>query len=401
MVIIMKTLLVEVSPLRYIAVKSLARLWPGVVFSPLSTLRRVEMPVCPAAAGWVRVKNRLSGICGSDLHLIFMEANLGVHPSILPGSRVKYLGHELVGNIIEAGPGCLLKPGDRVIRQMRVGGGSCMAHGLEPCDNCRHMDYNHCVRTGLPDTVGGGFGEEFFSPEGGLMVVPDSLADHQAVLVEPAACALRGVLRCPPLEGKQVLVFGTGTIGFFVIQAARAVCPDCRIVAVAQYDYQRDLALRYGADEVWLAGADLLEKTASLTAGKVYCGVGKNRTLVGGFDIVYDCVGAPATLQTSLRLTKSKGSVLLIGVTLKPMTLDLTPVWYNEVNLIGSVSHGCSIYNGERVGDYDLAIRWMLEGKLVTDGFITHRYRLEDYRKAILAAINKGVTRSVKVVFEF
>lgn len=396
-----KTLLVEASPFRYMAVKSLGKLWPGVVFSRVSTLRYLDVDLPDISKGWVRVKNNLSGICGSDLHLIFMEAHLGVHPTILPGNRVKYLGHELVGEVLEAGPNSRFKPGDRVIRQMRVGGGSCLAHGLEPCRSCSALDYNHCERTGLSDTVGGGFGAELVSPEGGLLAVADQLTDEQAVLVEPAACAIRGVLRRPPAGNQDILVFGTGTIGFFVIQAVKIVCPQCRVVAIAQFEYQRDLALCYGADEVWMTDQDLFEKSASRTGGRVFCGVGKSRTLMGGFDTVFDCVGSSGSLQTCLRLAKSRGNVLLIGVSIKPMTVDLTPVWYNEVNLVGTVSHGHSFLNGDRVGDYELAIRWMLEGKLITDGFITHRFKLGDYREAIGAAVNKRSSRSVKVAFEF
>lgn len=397
----MKTLLVDTSPLRFMAVKSLSRLWPGVFFSGISTLRYADMPVTDPPPGWVRVKNSLSGICGSDLHLIFLDASLKVHPAILPSGRVRYLGHEIVGIVQETGPESSLKPGDRVIRRMRVGGGSCLAHGLEPCRHCREMNYNHCERTGLPETVGGGLGEEFYSPEKGLMKIPGRLTDDQAVLVEPAAVSLRGVLRCPPAGKQQVLVFGTGTIGFFVIQALRIVSPESNIVVVAQFDFQRELALRYGADQVWMAKDDLLEKAATSTGGKVYSGIGGGRTLVGGFDIVYDCVGSSGTLQMCLRLARSRGSVMLMGASLKPMNIDLSPVWYNEVSLVGTVSHCNSLWQGEKVGDFDLAIRWMLEGKLSTDGFITHRFSLDRYREAILAAVNKAQSRSVKVVFEF
>lgn len=128
---------------------------------------------------------------------------------------------------------------------------------------------------------------------------------------------------------------------------------------------------------------------------------GDNRTLVGGFDIVFDCVGIAGTLQSCLRLARSGGSVMLMGAALKMMNIDLSPVWFNEVRLLGTVSHCNSFWQGETVGDFDLAVRWMLEGKLDTDGFITHRYRLDQYREAIMAAVKKSESRSVKVVFEY
>lgn len=394
----MKTLLIEKSPERLMAVIQGGR---EAVFGESSHLRYLDMTPPDVPPGWAKVKNRLAGICGSDLHLIYLDVDLGVHPAILPGHRVTYLGHEVVGAVQEAAPGSGLKPGDRVIRRMRVGGGSCLAHGLDPCSQCVLTHYNHCERNGLPDTVGGGFSEEFLAPGKGLLKIPDELTDDQAVLVEPAAVSLRGVLRCPPSAKQQVLVLGAGTIGFFVLQALRAVCPDCGIVTVAQFDYQRELALRYGAGEVWMADEDLLERAAARTGGRVYTGMGGHRTLVGGFDIVFDCVGTSETLETCLRLARSRGSVMLMGAALKMMNIDLSPVWYNEVNLMGTVSHCTSLWEGETVGDFDLAIRWMLEGRLDTGGFITHRFRLDQYREAIRAAVNKQESKTVKVVFEF
>lgn len=324
-----------------------------------------------------------------------------VHPSILPGNHRTFLGHELVGHVIEIGPDSTLHPGDRVIRKMRGAGGSCSTHGLELCPYCQTMDENHCERTGLPSALGGGLGEEFLIPDGGLYLIPNALSDEQAVLVEPAACALHGVLRCPPKGVQKVLVLGTGTIGFFVIQVLRAICPTCHITAVAEFPYQYELALRYGADQVWLTSEDILTHAAKTTGGTLYLGFRQSRTMTGGFDTVYDCVGNAHTLQLCLRMTRAKGNVVLIGVNLKPMTIDLTPVWYNEVNLMGTVSYGHSLWQGERISDYDRTIQWMLAGTLVTDGFITHRYPFSEYRTAITAAVNKKKSHSVKVTLSF
>lgn len=394
----MKTLLVDKSPQRLMTVFSGG---PEAVFSDSSHLRYLDIPSPHPPRGWVRVKNSLSGICGSDLHIVFLDIDPGVHPSILPGERIIYLGHEVVGNVVESPPENPFKSGDRVIRRMRVGGGSCIAHGLEPCSYCSEMHYNHCERSGLQDTLGGGFSEEFCSPPGGLMKIPDQLTDEQAILVEPAAVSLRGVLRCPPSGSQKVLVLGTGTIGFFVLQAARIACPDCDITVVAQFDFQRKLALGFGAGEVWMAHEDLLEKAAEKTGGKTYSGMLGGRTLVGGFDIVFDCVGSSDTLNTCLRLARARGSVVLVGAALRPVNVDISPVWYNEVNLIGTASHCTSNWKGETAGDFDLAVRFMIEGKLVTDGIITHRYPLEQYREAIRAAVDKSESHSVKVAFKF
>lgn len=394
----MWSLCVRADPARAALVKALGPLWPGVYFSRLAPLGVVEQPSPALPTGWVRVRNHTSGICGSDLHMLFFDADLGVHPVILPGNRLTYLGHEVIGTVTAVGPGVgTLRVGDRVIRQ---GGWSCLALGQEPCPRCREQDYNLCERQRSDGPVGGGWGDEYIAAAGAVMAVPPALSDDQAVLVEPAACALRGVLRRPPAPGDKVLVIGIGTIGLFALQAVRAVQPGCHIVAVAQFPYQRDLALRHGADEVWMTGQDLYANAAALTGGTVFRGRLGARSMIGGFDRVYDCVGIAGTLEQALRLTRSGGAVVLVGVSLRRMDIDLTPVWYSQVDLIGTIGHGYSGLDGERISDYDRAVRWLLAGRLRIDGFITHRFPLHLYREAIAAASDKRGARSVKVVFD-
>ncbi len=394
----MKCLCVRADPARVALVKALGPVWRQVYFSRFAPLTMVTEPSPEPPAGWVRVRNRVAGICGSDLHLVFMAADLGVHPGILPGNRLTYLGHEVVGTVDRVGPGVTdLAPGDRVIRQ---GGWSCLALGGPLCPRCREQNYNLCERQRSEGPVGGGWGDEYTAASGAVMKVPPDLSDEQAVLVEPAACALRGVLRRPPAPDQRVLVLGMGTIGFLALQAARAAGPDCEIVAVAQFPYQAELARRYGADRVWMVGQDFLTLAADLTGGCVYRGVTGSRTMVGGFDRVYDCVGQAQTLQLALRLARSGGAVVLIGVSLQPLRLDLTPVWYNEVDLIGTVSHGYSNLYGERISDYERAVQWLQSGRLQAGGMITHRFPLTRYREAISVAVDKRRTQSVKVLFE-
>jgi hypothetical protein len=74
----------------------------------------------------------------------------------------------------------------------------------------------------------------------------------------------------------------------------------------------------------------------------------KNRTIVGGFDVTFDCVGSAHTVQDSLRWTRAGGTVVLVGVSLQPLRVDLSPVWYQEVRLIGIVAHGMEMWNGVR-----------------------------------------------------
>jgi threonine dehydrogenase-like Zn-dependent dehydrogenase len=160
------------------------------------------------------------------------------------------------------------------------------------------------------------------------------------------------------------------------------------------------MARTFGADPVFLSRDDGYAQTAHLTGAKLYEGRAGNRMLLGGFDVVFDVVGVEATLNDALRWTRAGGTIVLVGVNLHRMTLDLTPVWYQEVDLLGTVGHDVVIWQGESFSTFELAMRWMVEGTLSTEGLLTHCFPLDDYRRAFAVAADKRRHRSVKVAFE-
>src|SRR5258708_19952314 len=65
-----------------------------------------------------------------------------------------------------------------------------------------------------------------------------------------------------------------------------------------------------------------------------------NKMLLGGYDMIYDTIGTRKTIHDSLRWTRADGTVVLVGLSLHSMHLDLTPIWYQEIDLTGTFSHG-------------------------------------------------------------
>jgi threonine dehydrogenase-like Zn-dependent dehydrogenase len=410
----MRTMVLELSVPRILLTRLLGRVSRAAYFGPASPLRLLDLPdpLLPAtvpeaersgAPGWMRVRNHLCGICGSDLHQIFLDAGLDVAPVALPSHRRTYLGHEMVGEVIEVGDATTgLAVGDRVLRWGRAD--DCRARGRQDlCPACARGHRVLCEHASEPrdhEPVGGGYGDSFITPAATLLPVPALLTDEQAILVEPAAVAIHSAWRRPPEAGERVLVSGCGTIGFLLIQALRTLQPACEIYAVAQFPWQAEMALSWGAQRVFLAHDDGYAHVARLTGARLYEGQAGNRMLVGGLDVVYDVVGSSATLRDALRWTRARGTVVLVGVHLHRMTLDLTPVWYQEVDLLGVVGHDVVTWQGEQVSTFELAMRWMREGKLDTRGLVTHRFPLEAYRQAFAVAVEKDKYRSVKVAFD-
>ena len=117
----------------------------------------------------------------------------------LCGSDVEKIGRAAVGTVL----------GHEVVVRTAEGR-EALVHHL-PCGECARCRAGHestCERFAEPTIVPGGFAERV-QPAGGV-VVPDSVDDARATMVEPLACVLRGVERVPP---GRVLVVGNGFVG--------------------------------------------------------------------------------------------------------------------------------------------------------------------------------------------
>jgi len=60
--------------------------------------------------------------------------------------------------------------------------------------------------------------------------------------------------------------------------------------------------------------------------------------LMGGFPLVVEAVGAPQSVTEALRAVAHRGTVLLLGAA-GVSEVDLTPIWYKEAALVGSIDH--------------------------------------------------------------
>ncbi len=390
---------------RMLLVKLLQPIWPGVVWSPLSPTRvaDIQEPPLPGPK-WLRIRNLQCGICASDLSLLNVEVSPSVAPAALPGNSRFYLGHEVVGEVVEIGASVdRFSVGQRVMMETRFLGPNCHTQEIDPlCDFCAHGQHRLCENSSLgqgPVGVGGGWGDGFTAHQDELWPAPDDLTLDQAILLEPASIALHSVLRVPPKPGSNVLVIGAGIIGLFAIQMTRIVEPTASIVALARYPHQAAAAHRMGADEV-ISHGDLYAQMARLSGAKLYTSPLNRGMLEGGFDLILDCVGNGSTLTDSLRWARAGSAVVVVGISLDQLKIDISPVWYREVDLIGSYASGLENWQGRSVHTLDLVIEMLREGRLTTGGLITHRFPFEQYRRAIATASNRS-KGSIKVAFEY
>ncbi len=401
----MRAIFFDIILSKAILVKTISPVWPGICWTPFSSTTVADLPE-PTLPGdrWVRVRNHQCGLCATDLSLLLVYADPVIAQAALPGNKRFYLGHEVVSTVVTVGPGVTrFKPGDRVVMDTRVLGQTCLSQEIQPwCRYCAVGEFGLCLNASAnrgPRGVGGGWGDGYTAHESEVFPVPDDITNDQAMLMEPMAVGLHAVLRRPPQDKDHILILGCGVVGLFTLQAARAVAPGCHITALARYPHQAEAARRFGANEV--VSHSSYAEMARITNARYYTAPMNKGMLLGGFDKVFDCVGTASTLEDSLRWAVGGGAVVIVGIDFHRIKLDLSPIWYQEVDLVGSLVHGVDAWQGQRRHTYDWVIDLLRAGSLSDEGIVTHRFRFEQYRKAVTTCLDKKRARPIKVAFSY
>jgi len=373
-----KALVFSRKPAKLAAAMVAGRLAPGAgaKVGPLA-LRDVDPPELPGP-GWVRVRPRLAGICGSDLATIDGASSRWFEPIV---SFPFTPGHEVVGE---------LDDGTRVAVVPVL---SCVARGIRPvCGPCGGGHINHCERIGFGDlepglqcgfceSTGGGWSTLMVAHTSQLVPVPDDLPDEAAVLAEPTACAVHAASL---VDAGQLALIGSGTLGLLTIAALRRARPEAEILATAKHPLQRDLARELGADMVVAPGE--LDRVVRSRTGSMQL---DNCQLSGGVEAVVDCVGSAESIAQALRIAAPGGTIHAVGMP-RVTTVDLTPLWQREVDLKGTYAY-------ERA-DFDIAIDLVRD--LDLGRLVTATYPLRRYEDAIAHAATAGARGAVKIAFD-
>ena len=397
----MKALYFEKDPYRVGMLKAAQLFSKYAALGPLSPLRYrdIDEPRIPNPR-WLKIRNRCCGLCGTDLHFMFMDMDPKCFSAAMPGIHRKFLGHELVGEVVEVGSEVEgFVPGDRVA--MRIDWPSCYQMEIEPpCPQCASGSYMLCSNPGvkaLPlEDVGGGFSPYMVMHRTQPFKIPGALDDDAAVLLEPMASAVHGVLKARPGAGDKALVIGGGTIGLLSVAALRRLFPRTEVFCLVRYLFQGRIAERLGAT-VLIEGNDTYRRIADLTGGRYAKGFLGNEIVLGGFDAVYDTVGSDRSVHNALRWAKGRGAVVLVGINFKPGKIDYSPVWCQEVKFVGINCHATE-YDGRT--SFDIAAELLVAGAISPADFITHRFPVARYKEAVKTFLSKRMSEAVKIVLD-
>ena len=366
-------------------------------FAPVRLEDVDELPL--PARDWVRVQTTFSGLCGSDIKQILLNGARD-NPLTALVSFPHVLGHEVVGRRVDTGQRVVLNPwlscGPRGIDPPCP---ACQAGRYPWCRNFRSGDLPVSIHLGNCAAAAGAHAERFGAHVSQLFAIPDAVPDEAAVLADPVSVSLRSILLAPPADGRAVLVYGSGTLAFAVIALLRHLYPATEVWAATRPGARAALAGRIGAHAVLSSAPDELVGQVAQRVGTTPLEPwSKHDWLQDGPAVVYDTIGSTETVETSLRLLSTGGTLVISGVE-PPKRFEWTPLYFKELRVIGSNGFGLEEVGGVVKHAMEHYFDFVSRGLDLTP-VITHRFPLERWDKAVLAVKNSRRTGAVKVLLE-
>ena len=305
---------------------------------------RTDLPTPRPAPGEALIRTRLAGICSTDLELL-----RGYYPFTgVPG-------HEFVGEVVEAHSAPHLE-GKRVVGEINLVCGDCAyCHAGRP---------THCLKRTALGIAGrnGVFADYFTLPVENLHLVPEDVADEEAVFTEPLAAALEILEQVHVHPTDRVLVIGAGRMGQLIAQTLSLTGVDLSVIA--RHENQRALLVQQG-----------------------FVAISEDSIPKASMDIVVDATGSPGGFESARKAVRPRGTLVLKSTYAGNLDFDASALVVDEINLVGS-----------RCGPFAPALRLLRQKSVRPAIFIEHIYPfangLEAYKKASLRGILKVLLKT-------
>lgn len=317
-------------------------LMKAAVLAGPQTIEIKDVPVPEMGPGLIKIKVNACGVCGSDIHM--WKSGKGWNPSH-QGDFI--MGHEFCGTVIDPGDS-QFKVGDRVVFWANLYCGE--------CDMCRAGQEHLCREVNGTNYIGfvcnGAYAEQFVGKASNAYLLPDTVSDVAAGLIDPLMVAYHAVKHSSlHLHGK-VLVVGSGIIGQLIGTLAKKA--GASYVAMSKVnDRKIAKAKEIGDFDEYFDGNDPNRAAIMQEASN------------GGFDVVFEAVGGGDTLQTAIEAVRPGGEIVMIGNSIEDQVpFSMNRAVLQEIRLVGSVS--CTRVEFEET--IDLIARGMIDPeRYVTD----------------------------------
>ena len=193
-------------------------------------LTLVRLPRPEPGPGEILIEVSVCGVCHTELD----EIEGRTAPPRLPVIP----GHEIVGRVVENGPGCRRYPPSQ-----RVGVGWIHSSTGAPDENLS-AEFRATGRD-----VDGGYAEFSVVPERYAYPIPDEFSDAEAAPLLCAGAVGYRSLRLAGIKDGQILgLTGFGGSGHLVLQLAKYLYPDGQVFVFARSEHEQRFALELGAD---------------------------------------------------------------------------------------------------------------------------------------------------------
>lgn len=298
----------------------------------------IEKP-CITDKDNVLVRMTAAGICGSDMGIYHGTNAAATYPRII--------GHEIVGVVEETGSGVTsLHAGDRVIVNQVTSCGHCY-----PCSIGRGNVCDSLAVRGVH--IDGGYREYIAVPEEDCYLLPDSISDTDAVMIEPATIAIQSCTRAELKKNDMLLIYGCGALGSSILKIAGLLCD--YIIVADVVDEKLEAAKAAGAAHtIHVLRENLEDKVREYTGGH-------------GATVSIDAVCGSDSLIRLLKATGNAGRVITMGFSTAPTQINQFLITSKELDVRGS-----RLQNKM----FGKAIDLIKEGKLDLTGSVSHTFPL-------------------------
>lgn len=359
------------------------------------------------------VKVALTCICGSDLHLYN-----GYVPTMKKGD---ILGHEFVGEIVEAGSGVTrFHVGDRVIVPFPISCGACWYCKHELWSLCDNSNPNAWMLEHMyGDTGGGIFGYSHLYggfaggqaeyvrvpfADVGLERIPSGVPYEQVVLLtDILPTGYQAADYCNINPGDTVAVWGCGPVGLMAMMSARHLGAE-RVIGIDRFpDRLQAARAQCQAEVLNYEDLDVAEALQNMTGGRGpdSCIDAVGLEAVGtGFEGIYDSV------KQALRLETDRASALrqLAKACRKGGALSIVGVYAGFIDKfpMGALfAKGLTLRCGQaHVHKYlPHLVKLVAEQQLNPSSIITHRLPLQEAPNGYKMFLNKQ-DACIKIVLD-
>jgi threonine 3-dehydrogenase len=310
-----------------------------------------EVPIPRPGPEDVLIKIAICSICGTDVHIYNWDewAQSRINPPLL-------YGHEFAGEVVETGERVKeISIGDYVSAEGHIYCGTCYQCGR----GMRHI----CSRLNIlgVDTQGI-FAEYARIPAQNVWKNDPDLPMEYATIQDPLGNSVHTVFAAD-VPGRNVLILGCGPTGLFSTAVCKHVGAAQIFATEDRNEYRASIARKVGANAVFLRGEDIETEIMNATDGV-------------GVDVVLEYTGSPQAVNQGLRLLRTGGTMVLLGVFSKEFTTNLTKnVVFKYATLQG--------VTGRLIWDTWYRMRGLFRSGLNVDPIITHTFKFNEFLEAM------------------